>query len=202
VKSPATSASGPAATATSAISASWVDVPATFPGSLAAGSCAVLFFVEAFGGSCFVSPFAGTLLAGAPLADAFFSADVGGVFPAGLAAGLAAFFLAETATTLPSLPAFGRLAFFFAAGLRARLAGSVDESTTAAVAAERRAAAAGTRRRVPPAFVSTPTDFRSCAAGSSWVRACAGRDELDDTNDLSMTGDQGYERLTTRNSTF
>jgi hypothetical protein len=115
---------------------------------------------------------------------------------------LAAFFLAETATTLPSLPAFGRLAFFFAAGLRARLAGSVDESTTAAVAAERRAAAAGTRRRVPPAFVSTPTDFRSCAAGSSRVRACAGRDELDDTNDLSMTGDQGYERLTTRNSTF
>jgi hypothetical protein len=119
-----------------------------------------------------------------------------------LAVGLAAFFLAETSTTLPSVPAFGRVAFFFAAGLRARLGGSVAESTTAAVAAERRAAAAGTRRRVPPAFVSTPTDFRSCAAGSSWVRACTGRDELDDTNDLSMTGDQGYERMTTRNSTF
>jgi hypothetical protein len=85
-------------------------------------------------------------------------------FAAGLSTGLVDFF-GVASTTLPSA-GFALEEAFFTVGLRARADGLLAESTVA-VADERRAAAADT---------------------------CSGRDELDDTNDLSTTGDQGDER--------
>jgi hypothetical protein len=61
-------------------------------------------------------------------------------------------------------------------------------ASTVAVAAARRPVAAAAREARVRASVPAR---RSCPSGSSRIRACFGRDELDDTNDLSTNGLMG-----------
>jgi hypothetical protein len=63
-------------------------------------------------------------------------------------------------------------------------------STVAVAAARRPVAAAAREAREARVRASVPAR-RSCPSGSSRIRACFGRDELDDTNDLSTNGLMG-----------
>jgi hypothetical protein len=82
----------------------------------------------------------------------------------------------------------GLAAAFLAEPLRDDRPLVASGASTVAVVAARRPVAAAAREARARASVSAA---RSCPSGSSSIRACFGRDELDDTNDLSTNGLMG-----------
>jgi hypothetical protein len=115
----------------------------------------------------------------AGFADALFDA-LAPVLLAGLAAGFAP--TPSRGSSSAAVAGLGLAVVFLPEALRDDRPVAASGASTVAVAAARRPVAAAAREARAGAPVPAR---RSCPSGSSRIRACFGRDELDDTNDLS-----------------